>query len=156
MRSLVIAVVLLAGVGPAQAQAPNPISDELKKLTGHYKPVSVQFDGAEQLPQDAKSRNALTLVIEKGEYRAYFQPDPKKDSHFRLFTADLALDPAGKTFDLVIKDGQRKGERRHGIYEHAGSMFKVCYGPAEKPRPTALAAPKGSDYFFETWAIEKR
>lgn len=156
MRSWTIAVLVLTLGGVVQAQSPAFVADDIKRLTGHYKPVSVQFDGSEQLPQDPRSRNALTLVIENGEYRAYFQPDPKKDSHFRLFTADLTVNPTARTFDLVIKDGQKKGERRHGIYEHAGSHLKVCYGPADKPRPTSFAAPKGSDCFSETWAIEKR
>ena len=156
MRTWTIAVAVVVAGGLLQAQGPNPVAEEVKRLTGHYKPVSVQFDGAEQLPQDPKGRNALTLVIENGEYRAYFQPDPKKDSHFRLFTADLTLDPVAKTFELIIKDGQKKGERRHGVYEHAGSQLRVCYGPADKPRPTSFAAPKGSDWFCETWGLEKR
>lgn len=156
MRCLVISLTVLLGGNLVLAQAPTPATDELKKLSGQYKPLSVLFDGIEQVAQDSKTRNALTLVIDKGEYRAYFQLDPKKDSHFRLFTADMTVDPAAKSFELVIKDGQRKGERRHGIYELVGSQLRVCYGPAEKPRPTSFSAPKGSEFFCEMWTLEKR
>jgi uncharacterized protein (TIGR03067 family) len=147
MRAAVFAV-LVGGVSLAQSPAPP------KPFDGHWKPQSVQFDGKEHL--DARMKSALTLWVKDGEYRVYFASDPAKDEHYRLFTADLALDAATKTFALTVKDGQKKGEKRHGIYEVKDGKLTVCYGPADKPRPTAFGTAPGNGYFCETWAPEKR
>ncbi|MFO0849178.1 MAG: TIGR03067 domain-containing protein [Gemmataceae bacterium] len=151
MRAAMLAC-LIGGV-TAAAQTPA-VSPHLKQLEGHWKPESVQFDGKEQL--DAKAKQALTLWIKDAEYRMFYVSDPAKDLHFRLFTADLALDPATKTFALTVKDGQKKGEKRHGIYEVKGDKLTVCYGPAEKPRPTTFATTAGSECFCEVWVKEKK
>lgn len=123
-------------------------------LAGFWKPQSVEFEGQQQI--DAKSGGPLTLVVKEGEYRVYYCTDPAKDVHFRLFTADVKFDVATRSFELFVKDGQKKGERRHGIYEVSSGTLKLCYGPADKPRPTTFAAPKGSHYFSEVWVAEKK
>ncbi|MGL6097432.1 MAG: hypothetical protein ACRC7O_16745, partial [Fimbriiglobus sp.] len=96
------------------------------------------------------------LVVKGAEYRVYYIKDAAKDEHFRLFTADITCDPAAGTFELNVKDGQRKGERRHGIYSVSGGSLRLCYGPADKPRPATYAAPKGSGMFNEVWVAEKK
>jgi uncharacterized protein (TIGR03067 family) len=110
----------------------------------------VIYVGQEQMP-DPKSRAAITLVVQDGEYRMYVLSDAKRQLHLRLFTADLRLDPASKAFELTVKDGDKKGQKRHGIYEVTDGRLRICYGPSEKPRPTRFEAPPGSDYFLETW-----
>ena len=87
---------------------------------------------------DANSRASITLVVKDGEYRLYVLSDPKRKLHLRLFTADLKLDPASKSFELTVKDGDKKGQKRHGIYEHKNGQLKLCYGPARSPvRPSS-------------------
>jgi uncharacterized protein (TIGR03067 family) len=147
MRAVAVAVAVLAVGGAAQAQTPD---EEMKKWAGYWKPQSVIFEGKEQMP-DANSRASITLVVKDGEYRMYVLSDPQRKLHLRLFTADLKLDPASKSFELTVKDGDKKGQRRHGIYEHKDGQLKICYGPGEKPRPTKFEAPPGSEYFLETW-----
>lgn len=147
MRSIFV-VATLATAGPSFAADPKP-------WDGHYKPVSITFDEADQLLEaDAKTR--MTLVVKDGEYRMFWQKDKGSELYLRLFTADLALDPAAKTFSLTVKDGRKKGQLLHGIYERTGDTLKICYGPADKPRPTTFAATKGSGYFHEVWTAEKK
>jgi len=146
--------LLFLGVSTALlAQSPATVPAELKKMNGYWKCQSVKFDDTEQMP-DAKTRNLLTLVIKDAEYRMYYLTDAEKDLHFRLFTADMKIDPKANTFDLLVKDGSKKGERRHGIYEHKENVLKICYGPAEKPRPQKFEATKGSESFLEIWQLE--
>jgi uncharacterized protein (TIGR03067 family) len=147
MRFLAVAVAAVAVGGAAVAQSPD---EEMKKWAGYWKPQSVVYAGKEQMP-DPASRASITLVVKDGEYRMYVLSDPARKLHLRLFTADLKLDPATKKFELTVKDGEKKGQRRHGIYELKEGQLKVCYGPVEKPRPTKFEAPAGSEYFYETW-----
>ncbi|HET6573496.1 MAG TPA: TIGR03067 domain-containing protein, partial [Fimbriiglobus sp.] len=145
MRAIALVVVVWAVGGVVQAQ---PLDEEMKKWAGYWKPQSVIYAGQEQMP-DPNSRAAITLVVQDGEYRMYVLSDPKRKLHLRLFTADLRLDQASKTFELTVKDGEKKGQKRHGIYEVADGKLRICYGPSEKPRPTKFEAPPGSEYFLE-------
>jgi uncharacterized protein (TIGR03067 family) len=147
MRAIAFVVAVLTVGGTAQAQSPD---EAMKKWAGYWKPQSVIYAGQEQMP-DPKSRAAITLVVRDGEYRMYVLSDAKRQLHLRLFTADLRLDPVSKSFELTVKDGDKKGQKRHGIYEVTNGQLKICYGPAEKPRPTKFEAPPGSEYFLETW-----
>ena len=170
MRTLWLAGLAVGIAGSVSAQSPpvvpaaavspvpelsGPMAAELKRMQGHWKPQSVVFDSVEQIP-DPKAREKLTLWVEGSEFRTFYCRDVKADQHFRLFTADLNLDPTAHTFELTVRDGPKKGERRHGIYELNGKTMKLCYGPVDQPRPTTFAAPKGSGIFLETWAVEKR
>jgi uncharacterized protein (TIGR03067 family) len=128
---------------------------DVKSWEGHYNPVSIKFDEAEQvIDSDAKAR--MTLVVKDGEYRMFWQKDKTSELHLRLFTADLKVEPATKSFTLTVKDGQKKGQNLHGIYEQTGTELKICYGPADKPRPTTFNAAKGSGCFCEVWVREKK
>ena len=147
MRAIAFVVAVLAIGGAAQAQKPD---EEMKKWAGYWKPQSVIYEGQEQMP-DPSARASITLVVKDGEYRMYVLSDPKRQLHLRLFTADLKLDPASKSFELTVKDGDKKGQKRHGIYEVTDGQLKICYGPAEKPRPIKFESPPGSECFLETW-----
>lgn len=147
MRAVAVVVAALAVAGAARAQTPD---EEMKKWAGYWKPQSVISEGQEQMP-NPNSRAAITLVVRDGEYRMYVLSDAKRQLHLRLFTADLKLDPASKSFELTVKDGDKKGQKRHGIYEIKDGQLKICYGPGEKPRPSKFEAPPGSECFLETW-----
>ena len=149
MRQALLTALLLAAAATAQQPTAPPA-----RLDGMYKPESIQFDAKEMA--DPKAKAALTLVIKDGEYRAYYASDPTKDSHVRLFTATLTTDPVARTFDLTVTDGPRKGEKRHGVYKLDAGRLTICYGPADKPRPTQFATSPNSGLFCETWAAEAK
>jgi hypothetical protein len=56
----------------------------------------------------------------------------------------------------VTESKLNKGSKRHGIFEFSGDQMKLCYGPAELPRPTNFEAPKGSAVFCEVWERHKK
>jgi uncharacterized protein (TIGR03067 family) len=154
MARFAVVLVLLYPCLPAAAADPAKPPADPPGLAGFWKPESVVYDGAEQF-SDPNARQSITLVVKDGEYRMYFCKDRAKDLHVRLVTAELKADPAAKTVELTIKDGDKKGLRCHGVYEVSGGKLRLCYGPAEKPRPTGFDAPAGSGYFCEVWATEK-
>jgi len=151
-----LAVTLLCGGfldSLAQGQT-SPPTEPYKAFQGNWKCASLQFDAKEQLPPE--ERNKLALVIKDREYRMYSLSNPEKQLYTRLFTAELTLDHTGRQFELVIADGAQKGKKVHGIYEWTGTSFRICYGPAERPRPTKFETTPNSGFFLETWQPEKR
>ena len=156
--------LLLGGMGMAalltlSAAAADPkAGDDLAGLQGNWKPLQCEFEGKPQMPTDVMKQ--VTVVFDKNEYHLYFV-DKGKDGQskvLRLALANVRLDatttPKGITFEFA--DGPLKGQQRHGIYELAGSQLKMCYGPADKPRPAEFKAPAGSGYFLETWAKQAK
>jgi uncharacterized protein (TIGR03067 family) len=140
--ALGLAFVVAGSLGAGQ--------NDSASLNGYWKPESIQHDGKEQLP-NAKERASFTLVVEKSEYRMYYMTDEKEGKALRLFVADFRPDSASRGFEMEVKDGQKKGLKVHGIYEVSNGTLKVCYGPADKPRPTKFEAPAGSGLFNEVW-----
>ncbi|MBA4064658.1 MAG: hypothetical protein C0501_13280 [Isosphaera sp.] len=141
----------LAVTAPGANPAP---ADDLAAVQGNWKPLQCEFEGVPQMPAEVMKQ--VTTVFDKAEYHLYFV-DKGKDGQpkvLRLAMATVALDPSTspKTITFTFADGPMKGERRHGVYEVAGNQLKLCYGPADKPRPTEFKAPAKSGYFLETWA----
>ena len=146
------AVQQAGGTAPAAAD-PTP-----KQFVGVWVPVSCQFNGEEQWkgPDGEKVRDAIRLSIEGGQHKLYFITDPEKMLGQRVSTAGLTADEKGGTFELTMSEGFKKGEKVHGIFAFDGDQMKLCYGPADKPRPTKFEAPKGSGTFNEVWTRHKK
>lgn len=162
MRLILTLAALVAMTAMAHAQAPAPattptveVSDDLKKLNGYWKPESVVADGTEQM-STPEAKASILLRIRNGEYCLFAIKDLKSDQGLRLCMAQLTVDAASHSFVLTVVDGYRKGQRLHGIYDHAGDRLRICYGPENQPRPTSFEAPKGTSYFCETWVTEKK
>jgi|YNPBryunderm2012_1023409.scaffolds.fasta_scaffold28781_2 uncharacterized protein (TIGR03067 family) len=167
MDLLAIVSILVATKAPGQDVPPLPptsiataanfaANPELVKLfNGYWKPESVIADGVEQL-STPEAKASIILRIRNGEYAIFAIKDAKNDTGLRLCTAQLTLQQEPRTFELLITDGFRKGQRLHGIYDFAGERLRICYGPAELPRPTTFDAPKDSGRFCETWRKEAK
>ena len=143
----------LATASPSNSPSTATDLDPVKQLNGYWKPESVIAGGVEQL-STPEAKASIILRIRDGEYTLFTIKDPKSDTGLRLCTAQLTLNPETRGFELMITDGFRKGQRLHGVYDFAGDRLRICYGPAEQPRPTSFDAPKGSERFCETWRKE--
>jgi uncharacterized protein (TIGR03067 family) len=151
-------ILTMTTLATADPPATAPAGD-LGKLQGYWKPLQCELEGKGQMPPDVMKQ--VTVVFDKSEYFLYFK-DSKLDKDgkpivFRLAKAGIALDegtsPRSITFEFL--DGPLKGKKSHGIYELAGNQLKMCYGPADKPKPTKFESPAGSGYFLETWARQQ-
>jgi uncharacterized protein (TIGR03067 family) len=136
---------------------PATPSSDLDKLQGYWKPLQCDYEGKAQMPTDLMKQ--VTVVFDKNEYHLYFK-DKELDKNgkpiiLRLALANVALDPATKTIFFEFADGPLKGKKSHGIYEVAGNQLKMCYGAADKPKPSKFESPAGSGYFLETWVRQK-
>ena len=137
-----------ATVTPAKAEAPAKAPAGV--LDGVWLPEKCEYQGKDEL--EPKLKDALRLSIEKGEHKLYFLTDPSKMIGQRLSTAVLTVDEKKGTFELAMNDGQRKGEKVHGIFEITGDTLKLCYGPSTEDRPTTFAAKaEQKGVFNEVW-----
>lgn len=142
----------------ALADPPAAPATDLDKLQGYWKPLQCEIEGKAMMPVERMKQ--VTVVFDKSEYHLYFK-DSKLDKDnkpiiFRLALANIALDPATKSITFEFADGPLKGKKSHGIYDLAGDQLKMCYGPADKPKPTKFESPAGSGYFLETWARQQK
>ena len=157
LRFGVAAVFTLLGAGGLAVWGNPPPSTppgDLGLVQGNWKPLSIEFEGKPQVPT-ADELKKLTGVFDQTEYHLYYaDKDVTPPKVLKLAVMHVAMDPATapKTITFEFADGPLKGQKRHGIYELAGNQLKLCYGPAEKPRPTSFSAPMGSGYFLEVWA----
>lgn len=140
-------VVVFAGASSA-----NPPPSDLDPLQGYWKPLQVEFEGKTQMT--AEQMKQVTVVIENAEYHLYYvdrsqTPPMQRKLALMNITVDASTNPKSMTFEFAT--GPLKGQKRHGIYEVAGNQLKMCYGPVEKAKPAAFAAPANSGYFFEVW-----
>lgn len=170
MRHLIwlggVAAVVAVGCGPepqANAQVPAPVNKlpagdppppTPKEWVGVWAPLSCVCDGAEMMG-DAKSKESIRLSIENGEYKMYVITDPVEMVGKRVSVATLAVDEKAGTFTLTIGSGLGNGKKMHGVYEVTADRLKVCYGPADQPRPIKFESAKGSGVFNEDWARVK-
>lgn len=161
-----VAAVVAVGCGPepqAAAQVPAPVNKlpagdppppTPKEWVGVWAPVSCVCDGAEMMGE-AKIRDTLRLSIENGEYKLYAITDPVELVGQKVSTATLAVDEKAGTFTLSIAAGHGEGKKVHGIFEVTPEKLKLCYGPADKTRPTKFESTKGSGVFNEEWSRVK-
>ncbi len=158
VRVSLAAVAAAVGLfGTVAAQSPAPSAGDLALIQGNWKPLAIQFEGKSQAPVDEMAK--LTAVFDQNEYHLYYADKSKTPpTVLKLAVMTVALDPTttpkGITFEF--SGGNLKGQKRHGVYEVAGNELKLCYGPAERPRPTQFAAPAGSGYFLEVWAKQPK
>lgn len=160
----VAAMLAAVGCGPeAAAQVPAPVNKlpaadppppTPKEWVGVWAPVSCVCDGTEMMG-DAKARDGIRLSVENGEYKLYLITDPVELVGKRLSVAALSVDEKAGTFALTITTGQGEGRKVHGVYEVTADKLKVCYGPADKDRPTKFESAKGSGVFNEEWSRVK-
>ena len=147
-----VVVGLVGVVGLAVGRNPLP-PDDLAALQGNWKPLSIQFEGKDQMT--ATELQKVTAVFDQKEYHLYYADkavSPPKV--LKLAVANVAVDPNAnpRAIDFTFAVGPLQGQKCHGIYELAGNQLKLCYGPADKPRPTGFSAPHKSGYFLEVWA----
>jgi uncharacterized protein (TIGR03067 family) len=150
-----LAIALLSGVTAAYGINPPPSTPpgDLGTAQGNWKPLQVEFENKPQMT--AEEMKKITAVFDQTEYHLYFaDKDVNPPKVLKLAVMNVTMDGSTtpKTIVFEYASGPLKGQKRHGIYELAGNQLKLCYGPADKPKPTMFAAPEKSGYFLEVWA----
>lgn len=141
--------VALMVTGSAVGQSP---AGDLGAVQGNWKPLSVQFEDKPQM--SANDMVKVTGVYDHAEYHLYWaDKSVSPPKVLKLSVTTVAFDESTSPKSVAITlTGKLAGQKLHGIYELAGNQLKLCYGPADKPKPTTFAAPPGSGYYLEVWA----
>ena len=134
-RMLTVAVLVL-GLSAATADD-KAEKDELDKLNGTWKGVSVVEDGKEMPKAEAE---AVRLTVTGEKYMLKLRDQDIEGTH--------KLDPTKKPkqIEAVRTKGPEKGQKMVGIYELDGDTFKVCFAAPGKDRPTEFKSAAGSGH----------
>jgi uncharacterized protein (TIGR03067 family) len=75
-----------------------------------------------------------------------------KDGDKLLLETDIKIDASVSPMrlDSTIATGDAKGQTMLAIYELSDDTLRVCFAPPGEPRPSVLAAPKGSGLLMFT------
>jgi uncharacterized protein (TIGR03067 family) len=139
---------------PESPAKPAPAGD-LATLQGYWKPLSIVCSGKSQEERPGELQR-LTGVFDQGEYHLYFRIPPKDPLKLARMTVTLDPTTTPKSVTFEFATGPMKGQKRHGIYEITGNEMKMCYGEADKPKPTKFDSPAGSGLYLEVWARQTK
>lgn len=143
-RLLTVGMVAL---GLAAAAADDTERDELARLNGTWKGVSVVADGRDLPKVEAE---AMVLKVAGEKYTLKTIDQQIEGTH--------KLDPAAKPkrIDATRTKGPDAGQTMLGIYTLTDDTFTVCFAaPGKTERPTELKSAPGSGHRLITLKREK-
>ena len=122
-----LAAYVVAGLALAARAA-----DDLKAMTGTWKPTRAEFGGQ---PMPSPVLKTITLKIDGANYEVTVDSEQAKG---RVDKGTVAVDrntqPKGMTITGV--DGPNAGKTFLAIYEFTGDTLRVCYDLSGADRPT--------------------
>jgi uncharacterized protein (TIGR03067 family) len=138
---LVAVSVLVAWCVGVQDEKPPTARDlaskqELQRIQGSWQFVSLVDNGEKTAEAELKDRTIFcggdAFIVRSGEH--FVQAGSQK------------LDPSKspKSINIMISQGDRKGDILLGIYELDGDTFKVCFDTEGQERPTEFKSEQGS------------
>jgi len=134
-------------LGLSAAAADETERDELARLNGTWKAVSVVKDG-QDLPKAEAEAMVLTIAGEKYTLKTIDQQ----------IEGTHKLDPTKKPkqIDATRTKGPDAGQKMLGIYELKDDTFTVCFNaPGKTERPTEFKSAAGSGHKLITMKREK-
>ena len=146
LRTLSAGVLIAVFAFTVCGDEPN-LNAELRALQGNWKPAALKYEEFNTMPEEMLRQ--VTGVYDKDEFHLYYVDRSRDGSPLKLMVAKAAFDSATKTMSFECERGALRGHKLHGIYELTDTTLKLCYGPTDKPRPTAFNTPKGSGCFYE-------
>jgi uncharacterized protein (TIGR03067 family) len=140
-------LLLVAGllIG-AQDRKDEAVQKEYAKLTGTWKIVSVEVEGAK--PEEDFLKNARLVV--KGDKFTFKRGDLSNGGTYKV---DVTAKP--KTIDITYTEGPEKGKTLLGIYDLEGDTGKICIALPGNDRPKEFVSKPGSGHVLEVLKREK-
>lgn len=155
MKASSVAVALVGlllsaggGVWAADDAKEQAIKRDREKIAGVWRAVELVVDG--NRAEEADARKITVVNGTDGTWTLYH--DGTRIAH-GTSTFDPAKTP--KTIDFTPTEGDAASEKFHGIYELGDKRRKLCFGPADKPRPTQFESQSGSDHILVVFEREK-
>jgi uncharacterized protein (TIGR03067 family) len=136
---LIVAMQLMPALAVAGGDGKEAAKEELKKLQGTWKAVSVTYNGKDFFE---KGQATFDFIV-KGDEIVVQGNDAVKKEYARL---KFKLDPSTmpRIFDLTVTGGIQLNVKMEGIYEVNGEELKLCVRIFGTDRPNKFEAPSGS------------
>jgi len=133
---LCLHAMLLSAAGVFGADG---LEDDRAVSAGRWRIVSAELNGR---PVDPGFTAPLSVVYAAdGTWTVFFKTLPVAEG---TSSVDQAADP--KTFELTtLGSNASPGRRYRGIYEMRGGSRRICFVPAERPRPTDFSTAPASE-----------
>ena len=136
LAALCVTATLLLAAGVSGA---DDLEDDRAVSAGRWRIVSAELNGRQIVPE----LTALLSVMyaADGTWTVFFKTLPVAEG---TSSVNQAADP--KTFEMAtLGSGTSTGRRYWGIYEMRGGSRRMCFTPADRPRPTAFATTPASE-----------
>jgi uncharacterized protein (TIGR03067 family) len=153
---LLAATCLLAAYAPQKAKSELGKEDQakqeraekrnLERWQGTFKLVAAFDDGEPMSPEEMAKRK---LTVKGNEY--HFQNG--SFSEHGKYKFDVSTRP--KQVDIIVSDGKDKGKVYQAVFDANDQGVMICFEKANKKRPSAFVALKGTGCISETWARVK-
>ena len=136
-------IVGLASLSTAGDAKDDLAKQELKKFQGSWDLVSME-QGGQKFPED-KLKAAMLKVVIKGSNFTFKAGDKT------IAEGKFSINPAKKPKQMDSEGtANGKTEKTIGIYQFTGDTLRICFGPADKERPTEFKTAEGSKHLLET------
>lgn len=132
-------------LGAANPQDPASTKD-LEGLQGTWKLVSAMQDG-KALPDEKVKETTIVFKHDTFQF-----PKLAEYATSRLGTIKIDATKTPKQMDAISTNK----EVMLGIYELNGDIYKVCFAPVGKSRPSELGSNPGSGYILQVWERKKK
>ena len=124
---------VVTGLTAAADDKDKAIKEDRKKYEGTWQVVSLEVNGNKSAEEDAKK----ITVINDADGKWAIEVEGKV-----IARGTSEIDPTKKprTVDLMVTEGDGKGQTALGIYEFGEDSRKVCLAPAGKARPAEFSS----------------
>jgi len=125
-------------------------SDDLKLLTGTWKPAKAEIGGT-AIPQPILDTITLKLDGIRYEVLVMTQKGPSPDR------GTIGIDPSATPKGMTVTgiEGPNAGKTFPAIYEISGDTLRICYDLSGQKRPPEFATKPGTALYFVTYQRAK-
>jgi uncharacterized protein (TIGR03067 family) len=133
---LMSTMILVAGDRPSDDAAKK----DSQAMQGDWVLQSGEIKGGNKIPEQAAK--TYRKSVQGNKYTVSFETEEGARSIGGTVTLDPAQNP--KALDVVISDGDNKGQKMMGIYKIEGDTHTICAAPPGEKRPTAFDSQQGT------------
>ena len=125
-------------------------ADDLRSLSGTWKPTQAELGGAPMPPPVLK---AITLKMDGANYEVVVITEKGASSDKGTIAIDADTKP--KSMTVVGVEGPNAGKTFPAIYELDGDTLRICYELAGKDRPKEFKTAPGTMLYLVTYERAK-
>jgi uncharacterized protein (TIGR03067 family) len=118
-------------------------ADDLKAMSGTWKPTKAELAGRPMPPPGLKS---ITLKMDGANYEVIVETEKGPSPDKGTVTIDSAAKPKGMTVTGVT--GPNAGKSFPAIYELTGDTLRICYDLSGAARPTEFKTAPGTKLYL--------